>query len=186
MRPHAVVEEEEQAIDVPLQPPKRPANAWARFLSHAFWEQKGEIPGKEIRAWASSQWKAMGDVERAPFVHAYNEEKAEYDREKAEYDRALESRPHTPTMPTRPMTAFKISLREFREANPEIKYNDAQRAVSKKWKVMADEEKNMYHAKVASAKEDYEKQLDEYLDWLKTTVKTESELRLALLFAHDD
>ena len=73
------------------KPPKRPSNLYACFISASQASLKEEQPSltpKEVMKALGERWKALGDIERAPFAQAAEADDVRYREEYADYVRA--------------------------------------------------------------------------------------------------
>jgi len=143
--------------------PKRPASPWLRFLAE-FRQQRKEVKHKEVMQVAATEWKAMPDGKKSPWIQPYEVEKQKYDKAFKEYSDSgkLDAWKRDPEKPKKPLTPFLEYTGEFRKKNPSLKVTEVTKQASSSWKLLPAEQKAPYERRYEEASKKYKVAMEEY------------------------
>ncbi|KAJ5067060.1 high mobility group protein dsp1 [Anaeramoeba ignava] len=168
-------------------PPKKPKTAYLIFAATKrpqIMENNKGIKVGEISKIIGSMWKELTEDQKKVFVDQAEKEKADYEKNLEEYQKnhpetndssgderhSRKTRKHKhrklPPPPKKPKNAYLLYSDAIRpkimEENKGIKVGELSKLISKTWKELKEEEKEVYTKKADELKAQFEKEIKEY------------------------
>lgn len=183
--------------------PKRPASPWIRYFTANYPNEKKINPNQkvtEIMKELSVRWNALPDSQKAKFVTDYEKEKAAYktklarvpeaDLEEASREsskkRATKAKSNAQSelkelltslkKPPRPISSGYLAYSSARHSAMKAKGITGTKAVQEiaaEWKMLSDQQKQIYNKKAEAAKEKYDKDIHAWTNRMSKSGKLE-------------